>query len=101
MVRLKKNSVGFRTGLFWGVRGTEWERQRRGSNINMWKFNLIQFNSKLNEIIIICFPFFNLIILDKATLFENFKLIFATAEAYDRFATVVYDEVGWFFFIGD
>ena len=27
---------------------TEWQRQRRGSN--MWKFNLIQFNSKFNEI---------------------------------------------------
>jgi hypothetical protein len=48
---------------------------------------------------LICFPFFKLIILDKATLFENFKDIFATAEAYDRFATVVYDEVGWFFLL--
>ena len=49
---------------------------------------------------LICFPFFKLIILDKATLFENFKDIFATAEAYDRFATVVYDEVGFYLFIG-
>ena len=49
---------------------------------------------------LICFPFFKLIILDKATVFENFKDIFATVEASDRFATVVYDEVGWFFFVG-
>jgi hypothetical protein len=48
---------------------------------------------------LICFPFFKLIILDKATLFENFKDIFASAEAYDRFATVVYDEVRWFFLL--
>jgi hypothetical protein len=45
---------------------------------------------------LICFPFFKLIILDKATLFED---IFSTAEAYDRFATVLYDEVGWFFLL--
>ena len=51
---------------------------------------------------LICFPFFKSIILDKASLFENFKDIqpvFATAEAYDRFTTVVYDEVGWFFLL--
>ena len=48
---------------------------------------------------LISFSFFKSIILDKATLFENFKDIFATAEAYDRFATVVYDEVGWFFLL--
>jgi hypothetical protein len=48
---------------------------------------------------LICFPSFKLIILDKATLFETFKDIFATAEAYDRFATVVYEEVGWFFLL--
>ena len=48
---------------------------------------------------LICFPFFKLIILDKNTLFENFKDIFATAEAYDRFATVVFDEVVFFIII--
>jgi len=38
--RLNLTGYPYRTG--------EWQRQRRGSN--MWKFNLIQFNSKLNEI---------------------------------------------------
>jgi hypothetical protein len=47
---------------------------------------------------LICFPLFKLIILDKATLFENFKDIFTTDEAYDIFATVVCDAVGWFFY---
>ena len=42
---------------------------------------------------LICFPFFKLIILDKATLFENFR-----AEAYNIFATVVYDAVGFFIY---
>jgi hypothetical protein len=37
-----------RTCTFAKNSNTEWQRQRRGSN--MWKFNLIQFNSKLNEI---------------------------------------------------
>jgi len=48
---------------------------------------------------LICFPFLSQLFWIKATLFENFKDIFATAEAYDRFATVVYDEVGWFFLL--
>jgi len=50
---------------------------------------------------LICFPFFKLIILDKALFWTSrtSKMYSLPAEAYDRFATVVYDEVGWFFLL--
>jgi hypothetical protein len=58
---------------------------------DMWKFNLI--NLIRNKMKLILFSFFLKLIVDiKATRFENFK-----AQAYDIFATVVYDAVVFFF----